>query len=84
MQSRTTRLDSNAAHARTDTAEIRRTLRARRARARATGDRSEYALDAVFVALESRPHPEYVAALWLYFALATGTLGAMARSFGWI
>lgn len=73
MEARIARLESDVANIRTGVADIKTELRSLRDK-----------IDAKFDALTNAISRAQIWALMLYFALAAGMFGTMARAFGWI
>lgn len=80
MEARIARLEADVSHLRSDVADIKVDLRARFDKVDARMDRMDAKVDTIRDSLASAK----VWALILYFALAGGMLGVMARGFGWI
>ena len=91
VEARIARLEADVAHLRTDVADIKADVRSLR-------DKMDALRDAVaemntemnaemnnrFSGINERIANAKVWALMLYFTLAAGTFGTMARAFGWI
>ncbi len=91
MEARIARLEADVAHLRTDVADIKVDVRALRDKMDTRMDRFEAKLDTMKdrmqagdTALMNSIASTKVWALLLYFALAAGMLGTMARGFGWV
>jgi hypothetical protein len=80
MEARIARLESDVAHIRSDVSDIKVDLRSLRDKI----DDVAVRLDAKVDGLKHSLAEAKVWALLLYIALAAGTFGTMARSFGWI
>ena len=80
MEARIARLEADVAHLRTDVADIKLDLRARFDKVDSRMDRIDAKLDTVKDSIAGAK----IWALILYFALAGGMLGTLARAFGWI
>ena len=91
MEARIARLEADVAHLRSDVGEIKEDVRTLRDRVDALRDRMDMkfvAVNAALAAMKDSVRAEIAAAkvwaLLLFFALAAGMLGTMARGFGWI
>ncbi|MEO8464567.1 MAG: hypothetical protein ABI640_04445 [Gammaproteobacteria bacterium] len=73
MEARIARLEADVAHLRTDVGDIKVDLRTLRGR-----------MDTKLDALTGKITSAKVWALLLYFTLAAGVFGTVARAFGWI
>jgi len=76
VEARIARLEADVAHLRTDVADIKADVRTLR-------DKIDVLKDAIAETNQQISNAK-VWALTLYFTLAAGTFGTMARAFGWI
>jgi len=84
MEARIARLEADVAHIRSDVSDIKGDVRARFDRLDTRIDRLETKVDGKLDSLKSQIESAKIWALLLYFALAAGMLGTLARAFGWI